>query len=201
LPQWLWISEKNTIFNVCQAQGATLPSCTRCRDVLAGRAGLHSSAARRAPCPTSSLLPSRRRATAHGDLQPQLLVSITPKQGFSMAKGFQLRHRSPPRAAAKHEEGSLAGGFHPLLSASRLAAGPCEPTRPIRVPRGSAPGIGFRRPARLLGSRGRRRRAVQGTAPRGTPAAPESESRAESRTLGLADGREHPRLLNAVTAR
>lgn len=82
-------------------------------------------------CTMSSLpFSTDRRATAYGDLHHQLRVPITLKQGFSKAKRFQLHRTSPPRAAAEHEEGPFAGGFHPFLSQSHVAVGHCELMRP-----------------------------------------------------------------------
>lgn len=132
MPQWLRKSEKTQIFlSVCRAQEATLSSCTRCRDTPAGRLG--GALSQQLSCTMSSQpFSTDRRETAYGDLHHQLLVSITLKQGFSKAKGFQLHPTSPPRAAARHKDGPFASGFHPFLSQSYLAVGHCELMHPTR---------------------------------------------------------------------
>lgn len=118
-------------FSMCRAREATLPSCAGCRDTPAG--GLGGTPSQQLSCTMSSQpFSTDRRATAYGDLHHQLLVSITPKQGFSKAKGFQLHHTSPPRAAAEHEEWPSASGFHPVLSQRRLAVAHCGISHPRR---------------------------------------------------------------------
>lgn len=206
MPQWLQKPEKPQIF-LCAgcveqrhrpALGAGTPWL----------AGWEEQSQQLSYTMSSQAFSTDRRATAYGDLHHQLLVSITPKQGFSKAKGFQLHHTSPPRAAAQHKEGPFAGGFHPFLSQSHVAVGHCELMHPSPEEAAFHPcGRGrhcrdqFPKNSKAVGEQTHRWRVVQGKAQPETPAAAESKSRAENCTLGLADGGKHPSLPQAVTAR
>lgn len=113
LPQWLRKS-KNPLIFLCA--GCREQHCHPALDAgTPQQAGWEEQSEQLSCTMSSQPFSTDRRATAWGDLHHQLMVSITLKQGFSKAKGFQLHRTSPPRAAGKHKEGPFAGGFHPCF--------------------------------------------------------------------------------------